>query len=143
MAAAVSSVAGSNKALGEFKVLPNTHKIMLQVCKSHSFIKFHFLQVVETWVAAVDLVSKVAGLAKAEADLARAAAGLAKVAGLAKAAVVLVAVDLAKAAVGLVAVDLVKAAVGLAVVANLAAVVLVKAAAAVGLAKVAVPVGKP
>ena len=132
MAVAGLAVVVSSKVLEEFKEHPNTHKIMLLVRKSRNFIKYHSLQVVATWVAAVDLANKV----EAAVDLAKAAVDLAKV----EAAVDLVkaVVDSAKAVVdsARVVADSAKAAVDLAKV----AVDLVKVAVAVDLVKVAVVV---
>ena len=109
MAVAGLAVVVSNKVLVESKEHPKSHKIMLLECKFRNFIKFHFLQVVATWVAAADLakVAVAADLVRVvvAVDLVRVAAA----ADLVKAAVDLVkggAVDLAKAA----AVDLVRVA---------------------------------
>ena len=43
----------------EFRVQPNTHKIMLRACKSSSFIKSHSPREVERWVE-VDLAKEAA-----------------------------------------------------------------------------------
>jgi hypothetical protein len=111
----------SNKVLVGFKVLPKLHKIMLRVCKSRNFIKYHSLQVVATWAGAADLARVVVAAASAKvaaaADSVKAAVDSAKAAvDSAKAAVdsAKVVVDSAKVVVdsakAVAAVDLVRAA---------------------------------
>ena len=58
-------VADLVKVVADFKQVPavsrvllNQHKIIVQECKSHNFIKFHFLRVVVPWEEAADLVKE-------------------------------------------------------------------------------------
>ena len=94
MAVVVLAVGVSNKVLVGFKVQANTHKIMLREIKSLNFIKYHFLQVAATWVAAV-ASAKVA----VAVDLAKAAAAVVSAKVAAAVVSAKVAVDSAKVVV--------------------------------------------
>ena len=103
MAVVVLAVGVSNKVLVGFKVQANTHKIMLREIKSLNFIKYHFLQVAATWVAAVASakVAVAVDLAKVAVavDLAKAAAAVVSAKVAAAVVSAKVAVDSAKVVV--------------------------------------------